>query len=122
VVVGTTGEPAPPHEPQAGTWACEGEGAQHEPEAGEVFDPSVAADQEPPGWIWVEGRLEPIGGQALLCDDLDADDCESGAVVRGIDPDGLAGVSYHLSGLFLGRVRDGAIDELHYAPPSTEGT
>jgi hypothetical protein len=123
VIVGTTGEPAPPHEPQPGTWACEGESrARHEPETGEVFDPSVAADEEPPGWIWLEGRLEAIGGQALLCDDLDANDCETGAVVRGIDPGRLAGPSQHLSGLFLGRVGDGAIEELHYAPASTEGT
>ena len=115
VSVGRDGSPAgerdgfaPPAE------ACDA--VMHEPEAGEVFDPSVAADEEPPGWIWLEGRLQALGGQVLLCDDLQATDCPTGAVVPGIDPAQLASLPDPLNGLFLGRIGDGVIDELHYVP------
>jgi hypothetical protein len=102
---------------------CNGdEAVMHEPVPGEAFDPSVAADEEPPGWIWIEGRLEAVGNQALLCDDLDSTDCETGAVVRGIDPARLAGLSDPLAGYFLARVGDGVIDELHHVPLSVRGS
>ena len=41
----------------------------HEPVPDEIFDPSVALDQEPPGWIWLDGTLALQGdGSILLCD------------------------------------------------------
>ena len=89
---------------------------QHEPRRGEVFDPSVAAEEEPPGWVWMEGRLVAAGGQALLCDP--GADCVSGAVARGIDPAKVLAAGSGLDGLFYGRIRDGAIDELQYVPHS----
>jgi hypothetical protein len=92
----------------------------HEPAAGEVFDPSVAAEQEPPGWIWLEGTLVARGGEVLLCDGL-AEGCATGAPVRGIDPAMVPTGDRRLAGLFVGRVRDDAIDDLH-AVPSLGGT
>ena len=89
----------------------------HEPADGEAFDPSVAAEEEPPGWIWLEGHLEAIGGQTLLCDGP-ANACATGAVVPGIDPAKVAALDQPMAGLFLGRVGDGAIDELHFVPHS----
>lgn len=83
----------------------------HEPAASEVFDPSVAADLEPPGWIWLSGTLRSIGGQALLCDgEAASGDCATGAVARGIDPAGLP--TEGLPGLFIGAARDGGIEGL----------
>ena len=102
---------------------CDGdEAVMHEPDAPEVFDPSVAADEEPPGWIWLEGRLEAIGNQALLCDDLEVADCETGAAVPGINPAKLDALSEPLGGYFFGRVGDGVIDELHYVPHHVRGS
>lgn len=87
----------------------------HRPEEGEVFDPSVAAESEPPGVIWLEGTLRAVGNQALLCDELgDASgDCASGAVARGIDPASIPAAG--TSGLFIGVVRDGGITGLAHA-------
>jgi hypothetical protein len=85
--------------------------AIHQPEPGEVFDPSVAVDQEPPGWIWLEGELVSTGSEVRLCDGRDGQ-CLTGAPVRGIDP---ARVS-PLSGSFIGRVRDDAIEGLAHVP------
>lgn len=87
---------------------------RHRAQPGEIFDPSVAIEVEPPGWAWLQGTLLPIGTQARLCDGIDAGDCPSGAVASGIDParvpaDGVAG-------LFLGRVHDGTIEGLTFAP------
>jgi hypothetical protein len=92
--------------------ACEARRLVHRPEAGEIFDPSVAADEEPPGWVWLEGSLVAIRGQVLLCDA--GGDCGTGMVAHGIDPAkvGIDGLDF--DGLFLGRVRDGAIEELQY--------
>ena len=73
----------------------------HVPDADEVFDPSVAADEEPPGWIWLEGRLVAAGGQALLCDGHGGD-CATGAVVRGIDPATIADDTLGYDGLLPG--------------------
>ena len=96
---------------------CEpSEAVVHEPEQGETFDPSVAVDEEPPGWIWLDGRLEAIGGQALLCDGLDETGCRTGAAVPGIDPAKLAAEPAPLAGLFYGRVGDGVLDELYFVP------
>jgi hypothetical protein len=91
----------------------------HVPEADEVFDPSVAAEEEPPGWVWLEGRLIAAGGQALLCDA--GGNCATGAVARGIDPAKVPADEIGFDGLFIGRVRDGAIDELHYVPHAEAG-
>jgi hypothetical protein len=121
VVVGRDGRPSGT---AYGDFAfdCDGtETVMHEPAPDEVFDPSVAADEEPPGWVWLDGRLEAIGGQALLCDDLDATDCATGAAVPGIDPAKLATLSEPMAGSFLGRIGDGVIDELHYVPHHVRG-
>lgn len=88
----------------------------HGPEPGDLFDPSVAANEEPPGWIWLEGRLEAVGDEVMLCDDPRADDCPTGAAVPGIDPATLLSLPGQLSGYFLGRVGDGVLDELYYVP------
>jgi hypothetical protein len=120
-VVGRDGSSSPEIRDPAGPYECDGDQAvMHEPAAGEAFDPSVAAEEEPPGWIWLEGRLEAIGGQALLCDGAGAD-CATGAVVRGIDPAKVAALAEPMAGLFLGRVADGGIEELHYVPHSVRG-
>lgn len=83
----------------------------HQPEADEIFDPSVAADQEPPGWIWLEGSLVVVDGTVRLCDGS-ASACETSAEVRGIDPASLE----DQSGQFIGRVRDGALEGLMFVP------
>ncbi len=120
-VVGRDGSSSPEiRDAAGGRDGCNGDQAvMHEPAAGEAFDPSVAADEEPPGWIWLEGRLEAIGGQTLLCDA--GTDCATGAVVRGIDPAKVAALAEPMAGLFLGRVGDGGIEELHYVPHSVRG-
>jgi hypothetical protein len=91
----------------------------HAPAPAEVFDPSVAADEEPPGWIWLEGRLEAVDGQAVLCDDVAHSGCATGAVVRGIDPAKIGAQPVPLAGIFIGQVGDGAIDELYFVPVKT---
>jgi len=87
----------------------------HRPEPGEVFDPSVAIESEPPGVIWLEGTLRAIGNQALLCDGIDAapESCASGAIARGIDPATIAPEG--TAGLFIGLVRDGGLVGLAHA-------
>jgi hypothetical protein len=92
------------------------EHVMHEPAEDEIFDPSVAAEEEPPGMVWLEGTLMSIGGQAMLCDGIlsDPGNCDSGAVATGIDPSTIepAGIG---AGLFFGIVRDGAISGLAHA-------
>ncbi len=83
----------------------------HQAEAEEIFDPSVAADQEPPGWIWIEGSLVVVDDGVRLCDGTEST-CETSAEVRGIDPASLEGQSGH----FIGRVRDGALEGLMFVP------
>jgi hypothetical protein len=88
----------------------------HQPAPGEVFDPSVAVDEEPPGWIWLEGSLEATDdGEVRLCDHQDPG-CGRRAKVVGIDPATLATDSSGPSGLFIGRVRDDAIEGLMFVP------
>ena len=119
VVVGSDGEPAAAAGGEPSMIDCDVSTAiGHEPSEGEVFAPSVAADQEPPGWIWLEGQLLVVDERAVLCDGGGAG-CATGAVVRGTDP-ARVGVEAGVPHLFLGRVRDGAIVELH-AVPSMEG-
>ena len=89
----------------------------HRPEADEIFDPSVAADEEPPGWVWLEGGLRTQGGEPILCDGLDGD-CPASAPVGGIDPALIPSGEQALIGSFIGRVRDGVIVELQYVPHS----
>ncbi len=91
------------------------ERVMHRPLPGEVFDPSVAVDTEPPGMIWLEGTLRAIGNQALLCDGVDTppESCASGAVARGIDPATIAPEG--TAGLFIGLVRDDGIVGLAHA-------
>jgi hypothetical protein len=94
---------------EAGSWTA------HEPAADEVFDPSVAADQEPPGWIWLEGTLRAVDGGARLCDGSDPA-CGGSAVAEGIDPATIP--SDGIEGRFIGLVRDGAIEGLAIVPRS----
>ena len=115
VIVGSESAARPVAEPSAQRPApCDvGEWTAHEPTAGELFDPSVAADQEPPGWIWLEGTLRAIDGRARLCDGIDPA-CGGSAAAGGIDPatippDGI-------EGRFIGLVRDGAIEGLAIVP------
>jgi len=123
LVVGSDGSSRPGVADPSALGGCDGgEAVMHEPEAGEVFDPSVAADEEPPGWVWLEGRLEAVGGQAVLCDDVEATDCATGAVARGIDPATVAELAEPMAGSFLGRIGDGVIDELHYVPHNVRGS
>lgn len=89
----------------------------HEPRVGETFDPSVAADAEPPGWIWLEGSLRSVDGEARLCDG-DGDACETYAPTLGIDRATLPDES--VGGRFIGRVRDGAIEGLLLVPDPME--
>ena len=87
----------------------------HRPDPDEVFDPSVAADEEPPGWIWLEGRLQAEAGDAILCDGLDGA-CATFAQVGGIDPALIPSDEQALLGSFIGRVRDGVIVDLNFVP------
>ena len=91
----------------------------HQPAPGEVFDPSVAVSEEPPGWIWLDGSLTTTAaGEAWLCDRVAAD-CSTGAAVGGIDPATLAG-GQGPDGLFIGLVRDDAIVGLTFVPDLEE--
>lgn len=114
VTSATAVRPAAAEERQISYTCAPGEWVVHRAEATELFDPSVAADVEPPGWSWLEGTLLPIGNQALLCDGLGAVECPEGAVVNGIDPATLPADG--VAGRFLGRVHDGAIEGLIFAP------
>ena len=93
----------------------------HEPVPDEVFDPSVAVNEEAPGWIWLEGSLEPTDdGGLILCDGREAN-CESGAEVVGIDPASVgSGIRSGPAGLFIGRVRDDAVEGLIFVPDLEE--
>lgn len=87
----------------------------HRPEPDEIFDPSVAADEEPPGWVWLEGELRSDGGEPILCDGLEGE-CATFAPVGGIDPALIPGDEQALRGSFIGRVQDGVIVELNFVP------
>lgn len=87
----------------------------HRPDAGEIFDPSVAAGEEPPGWIWLEGRLRADGGETMLCDGL-AGECATFGPVGGINPALVPDDDRALVGSFIGRVRDGVIVDLNFVP------
>lgn len=92
----------------------------HEPPPDDVFDPSVALDQEPPGWVWLDGTLTLQGdGTTLLCD-TQAAGCETSATVSGIDPAYFSVGPHELPGLYIGRVRDGAIEGLIAVPDAEE--
>lgn len=90
----------------------------HEPQANETFDPSVAVDQEPPGWIWLEGTVRAVDGAVRLCDGR-SNGCDASAAITGIDPAIIGGAT---SGRFIGRVRDNAIEGLILVPDPTEGS
>ena len=88
----------------------------HQPAPGEVFDPSVAVEEEAPGWIWLEGSLEATDdGEVRLCDHQEPG-CARRAEVVGIDPATLGSDSHGPDGLFIGRVRDDAIEGLMFVP------
>jgi hypothetical protein len=102
------GEPVAPDCPSNG-WVV------HRPDPDEVFDPSVAAAEEPPGWAWLEGRLGTDGDEPVLCDGLEGD-CATFAPVGGIDPALIPRDEQALIGSFIGRVQDGVIVELNFVP------
>jgi hypothetical protein len=91
----------------------------HEPPPSRTFDPSVAADQEPPGWIWLEGTVRTIDDEVRLCDGIDSG-CDGYAATVGIDPATARRDAEGVAGSFIGRVRDGAIEGLAHVPASTE--
>ncbi|MGQ0608618.1 MAG: hypothetical protein ACT4OQ_09170 [Chloroflexota bacterium] len=91
----------------------------HDPQPDEIFDPSVAADQEPPGWIWLEGSVAVADGGVRLCD-KESRDCDRHAEAVGIDPATLTGNP--ISGRFIGRVRDGALEGLTHVPDPAEAS
>lgn len=92
----------------------------HKPPPDEIFDPSVALDQEPPGWVWLDGTLAlQDNGTTLLCD-AQAADCETFATVTGIDPAYFSVGPHELPGLYIGRVRDAAIEGLIAVPDPEE--
>jgi hypothetical protein len=102
---------------------CGGGFMVHQPQGDETFDPSVAADQEPPGWIWTEGMLRVVDGEVRLCDGL-SDACDAYAETIGIDP-AAAGPGADVDGIggrFIGRVRDGAIEGLIHVPDEVEAS
>src|SRR5688500_1438175 len=83
----TSGRPAAAENRQPMHTCGPGDWVVHSAQPDEIFDPSVAADAEPPGWIWLEGTLMPIGDQALLCDGISpTDGCPTGLIGGGIDP------------------------------------
>ena len=92
----------------------------HQPEPGEVFDPSVAVAEEAPGWIWLEGALDATDeGGVRLCDGARTG-CTTGADVVGIDPASVGSDTSRPAGLFVGRVRDDAIEGLIFVPDLEE--
>ena len=92
----------------------------HEPAPDELFDPSVALDQEAPGWVWLDGTLALQGdGTTLLCDTQSAG-CETFATATGIDPAYFSVGPHELPGRYIGRVRDGAIEGLIAVPDAEE--
>jgi hypothetical protein len=105
-------------EPPAG---CPGRTVVHEPQPDETFDPSVAAEAEPPGWIWIDGTLRVIDGEVRLCDGQQSA-CEGFAPAVGIDPASLADDAVGVGGRFIGRVRDGAIEGLILVPDPMEAS
>lgn len=116
IVVGADGA-APSPRPRFGPQARSCDPVVHRPEPGEIFDPSVAAEEEPPGWIWLEGRLEVVGDAVALCDDVIGVECPDGVIVPGVDPAQLLALNNPVNGLFLGRLSDGVFDQLHYVSP-----
>ncbi|MDQ4035357.1 MAG: hypothetical protein M3153_05445 [Chloroflexota bacterium] len=93
----------------------------HEPHGDETFDPSVAADQEPPGWIWLEGTVRVVDDAVRLCDGRGRT-CEGFAPTVGIDPASLDDDAAGVGGRFIGRVRDGAIEGLMLVPDTLEAS
>ncbi|MEO8510886.1 MAG: hypothetical protein ABI534_06540 [Chloroflexota bacterium] len=105
--------------PRAGA-GCAEPWVIHEPVPDEVFDPSVAIDQEPLGWVWLDGRLALQGdGSTLLCD-APAAACATSATVSGINPAYFSVGPHDLPGLYIGRVRDNAIEGLIAVPDQEE--
>jgi hypothetical protein len=96
------------------------ERVMHQPADEEIFDPSVAIEEEPPGVIWLEGTLRTIEEEVVLCDKTPAgsNPCADGAPAAGIDPATIGPDG--IDGLFVGLVRDGAISGLAHALVLTE--
>ena len=81
---------------------------------------SSLSAEEAPGWIWLEGALDATDeGGVRLCDGTQAG-CATGADVVGIDPASLGSDTSRPAGLFIGRVRDDAIEGLIFVPDLEE--
>ncbi|MDQ3148821.1 MAG: phage minor tail U family protein [Chloroflexota bacterium] len=93
----------------------------HRPRGDETFDPSVAVDQEPPGWIWLEGTVRVVDDAVRLCDGL-AGSCDGYAETIGIDPATFTNGGRGAAGLFIGRVGDDAIEGLIFVPDLVEAS
>ncbi|MEJ7803318.1 MAG: hypothetical protein WKH68_08100 [Candidatus Limnocylindria bacterium] len=93
----------------------------HRPRGDETFDPSVAVDQEPPGWIWLEGTVRVVDDAVRLCDGL-AGSCDGYAETIGIDPATVTNGGRGAAGLFIGRVGDDAIEGLIFVPDLVEAS
>jgi hypothetical protein len=109
--------PGPPG-PATGA-GCSGPWLVHEPDPDDIFDPSVAVDQEPSDWIWLDGRMAQVGDQVVLCD-ASAADCATFAALPGIAPAYLNAVPGPGQGRWIGRVRDGAIEGVIRVPTLEE--
>ena len=80
----------------------------------------MAVREEAPGWIWLDGSLQANpDGELRLCD-RHAAACATGAEVVGIDPATLGSGAQGPEGLFVGRVRDDAIEGLMFVPDLEE--
>ena len=121
VVVGSDSEARDQASPPvtAAPATCDDGLVVHEPLPSLTFDPSVAADQEPPGWIWLEGTVRITDGEVQLCDGVDAT-CDGYAATVGIDPATAARDADGVAGRFIGRLRDGAIEGLAHLPDPVE--
>ncbi len=89
--------------------------------------PTALAAAGPTGWAAVRGYflVEP-DGLARLCARVIAGDCEQGAIIRGIDGPGFVGRvvlipqgrdPYAAAPVWLGKVRDGLLDDLTLPVP-----
>lgn len=113
ITVGPNGQRAGHRDDLTAPVECPDGTVRHEPKQGETFDPSVAAEEEPPGWVWLEGTLAADGVEVRLCDGAEGA-CTTSASVAGIDPAQVPVPA--LAGHFLGRVRDDAIVDLQFVP------
>lgn len=105
--------------PRAGA-GCSEPWLIHEPVPDEIFDPSVALDQEPPGWIWLDGTLALQGDRSILLCDAQVAGCATSATLSGINAAYFRVGPHELPGRYIGRVRDNTIEGLIAVPDPEE--